>query len=236
MPVQADAVHLLRNRGLRLEEFSVEHESALLRASGTVTFTNASGQTFTYHLPPCMFGTQCFAYRAAKHVDFAGQPQTLLRGLTEPIVLMRAMRPDQLRALLQKHEQPAGEMPCVLCHRQAIGEYIHYTRLMTSFPTTAAGHTVHPALDLEYSVSPGTELCQLWSNKVDCPGGYFRHYILQPKPNEVVCAPVADANYSALSAQRDPLTNTWVIDQSGMVWQPTPFPVPRLAESLQSFQ
>jgi hypothetical protein len=233
MPVYQDAVHLLRNRGVKSDEFSADHESALLRQSGTVTLTARDGRKLTVHLPPCMFGTQCFAYRAAMHVDHTGRQQSLIRGLTEPIILMRAMTPEQLRAFLQHNELPAGEMPCVLCYRESICEYIHYTRLMTSFPSTAAA--AHPALHLHSSVSPTHELCQLWHNKVDCKGGYFRHYILEPRANEVVCAPVAEATFSALFAIRETGTNTWVINQSSMVWQPLPDPVPRLAESVHSF-
>lgn len=211
IPTQSDVFRNLRVNALDLPVYTASHESMLLRQSGTFAVTNR-GETRNFHFPPCMNGHQCVASR----------PNTI-RGLPhdEPIIMMRAMSPSEFDHFGKTGVSPSGSAPCVLCHRDALCEYVYHVRAMM-----ATGVVFEP--------DDPREVVQLWCNPISCENGYFHQYCIQPRPNEVVLHHLVEFKYHLLSARK--YQGMWVIDQSAMVWRRPKLVVkPTVGENLQNF-
>lgn len=216
IPTQKEAIHHLRHRVLSLPLYTAKHESQLLMQAGTFSFGKE-----TYTFPPCMFGRQCVASRM--RTDYRGRTQSDIQGLTEPIVLMRAMSPDQWDHFVKTKIPPPGQSPCVLCHRENLAEYVHYVRLtMTSGSALAHVSSEEP-----------NEVAQLWYNNFDCPGGYFKQHMLVPREREVVVAPIVEQGYWSLKAYRSGIM--WRIQQEALLWKPPRVMEPKIGEKLENF-
>ncbi len=192
-PPQPDIWKALRMEFLELPVYGAAHESNLLRQSGTFTFQGR----WVRHFPPCKFGRRCVGFEGEGHVP----------GLTQPITLMRAMSPTQWDELWRTDKQPAGNAPCVLCHRSILAAHVHNRRLV------ASGAFVEADLGV----------AQIWRNKVDEPDGYNGDNVIRARPGECIVAPLCTPNYWGLKAvHKDGVM--WVIDQSAMVWRPPTLP------------
>lgn len=216
IPTHKEAIHHLRHRVISLPLYTAKHESQLLMQAGTFTFGKE-----TYQFPPCMFGRQCVAARM--RTDYRGRTQSDINGLTEPIVLMRAMSPDQWDAFVKTKIPPPGQSPCVLCHRENLAEYVHYVRLtMTSGSALAHVSSEEP-----------NEVAQLWYNNFDCPGGYYKQHMLVPREREVVVAPIVEQGYWSLKAYKSGIM--WRIQQEALLWKPPRAIEPKVGEKLENF-
>lgn len=205
-----EASTMLRCKRALLPVFSAVHETTLLRISaGRWTLPNLGARDF----PPCCYGIHCVGSKGPWEIP----------GLTEPIVLTRGMTPLEYRALLEHNTQPTGQQPCVLCHRKHLTHAVSLLRL-----GVRPGHG--------QTLAQPDAVYQMWRNKEDEPGGYFRRYVFHPNPHEVVIDPLANYHPSLLAAGRDPVTGAWSIGQEQMVWRPAPL-LPRnvVGESVSSF-
>jgi hypothetical protein len=224
----ADPVRELRTLNLaHLPLVGAKMESLLLRQSGR--FREENG--LVYDWPPCREGNRCVAYR--EQCLGAGGMKPGIDGLTDRIVLTRFIPFETLQAMMQG--DPAAvrqlgetEAPCILCHREALCEAVHFGRTFT-----AQGGLTAPAVPIQEEVAG--QVAQLWRNKVDCPDGYFKKYMLLPRAGELAIEPIAHLMYWALKAVRNPTNGRWEVDQSPLQWKPRPAPTPFIGESLQSF-
>jgi len=225
LPPQAQTDHGIRMQYMSIPIRGAAHESRLLRQSGTFVYPDRvvvepdgttrplPGRTIVY--PPCMMGRECIGHRGEftrRYQDWpddAPGASLFVRELTEPIVLMRSVSPEEWERLLaQPQEMPAGQAPCVLCHRFALGEYVHFVRLMNS-------------MSLRIESENPDEVAQLWANKVQCEDGYFEKYILKPaEQREIMVQPIAEMSLWPLRAYRDKVVGQWRVDQSAMIWKP----------------
>ena len=223
LPSPHDVAHGLRSDYISLPTFTAMHESNLLRAAGprvypafkTSTGVDIPARTVVY--PPCVMGHQCVGFEGRQ---VAPGESSYIQGLTERIVLMRAMTPAQWHTLETQGIAPPGNSPCVLCHRQSLCEFVHHVRFMNS---------------ITVRIESNGEVAQLWQNKVDCAEGYFDKYILKPSElREVVVAPIAEMARWPLRAFRDNQGH-WRIDQTPMVWKSKAPLQPEVGESLRNF-
>lgn len=213
LPSTHDACHQMRMRALSVPIQGAAHESRQLIQAGT--FGDGEHRRT---LPPCMFGAACVA---------STYP---IEGLTEPIVLMRTMSPTQLARLLATNEQPPGRAPCVLCHRNAVEEYVYYVRAMAMQPPA------HATLQLEHAHPD--EVLQLWCNKVDCDDGYVSRYVLRPLgggTKEIVVEPMCCVTGHGIRAHEHRAGEPWRLDQSRLVWRPPEPLEPHIGERVSDF-
>ncbi len=211
LPSVRDIEHGLHVRSLSLPMYGVAHESRLLRQSGSFQLVGAEGETRAYTFPPCMQGAECITNRWP----------TSIPGLTQPFVLMRAMTPEELRTLSATGAAPAGRSPCVLCHREAVCQYVYHLRFLRN----------NAWLRLENE----REVLQLWCNKVDCPDGYFSQCAKLPDTTQydAILEPVMGMTYSLLRARRSGVQ--WWIDQPGAAWTEARPLQPHVGENLSLF-
>lgn len=213
LPSATEAAHHLRMDAASLVCYTAQHESQLLLQAGTFDFPQ---QQLRRTFPPCRNGQQCVAHTHPANFD----------GLAGPIVLMRAMSPEQLRRLFQTGQAPAGASPCVLCHRESLSEYVHFMRAMTAQP--------HPQLRLDHEQAG--EVTQLWCNPVQCATGYFHEYTLFPVgQQEVTVAPVCEVHGWGITARRSQENGQWQLDQTQLVWRERLALEPRIGERLRNF-
>lgn len=245
LPSSADAFQHLRMRSRALPVFTAEHESRLLRQATTVSMElmtrvkwapvgggpapapteEPTMERRTYTYPPCMMGQQCVGYAA----------HDMIAGLTERIVLMRAMTPEEWANLARTGEQPPGESPCVLCHRLSVEEYIYHRRfvLANRGSEDEAGNSTFECAGWEVRFEAPNEVAQLWRNRVDEPGGYFREYVTTPQARELIIDPLCSAPHHGVRAML--AGSTWVLDQSAMVWRAPVELEAFVGESVQDF-
>lgn len=218
-----EAAYLLRHDRARLSLplYGFKHETELLRQSGRVQWLE-DGHIRTRDFPPCMRGEACVAsvhWRSIEH-------------LPGPIVLMRAMSPAQWRELRLNAVAPAGQAPCVLCHRHEVSELVYFVRSVA----------VGPAPMLHVENAP--PLVQLWRNPVACADGYCANYTLHPVEggaggSECILAPVCQVYGRMLAAERAPTHECvhWRINQAKLAWTPpvVTTATAQIGESVSSF-
>jgi hypothetical protein len=203
-----ESCDLLRRKRLRIPLHTAAHESALMgQHSGSWETEGLGWRTF----PPCCYGTQCIGFSSPG----------LIAGLTERVIFMRAMSPDEWTQLITTGAQPPGTGPCVLDGR------LHTTRYACK-----ARMGLRPNHTLQ-SEEPEA-VYQLWRNLMNEPGGYYDHYVFIPHENEILIDPIVAFHSSPLSATRLP-NGMWRVNQEAMVWK-KPVLLPRnLGESVQNF-
>jgi hypothetical protein len=203
--------------------YPCEHESRLLVQSGVHTFAGIGER----HLPPCYFGrARCVGMRGSSTPGYDGA----MRGLTEPVVWMRAMSPAQLDTLIRHGVAPAGDAPCVQCHRANVCAAVHSKRLFAA-ADAADGRPGGPTNDL--AIAPTNETYQLWRNLVGEKHGYAERYMLRPRENEFVVAPIVESTFNAMFAYRD--QGIWRVNQEALYWRPQLVVQPRIGERLSDF-
>jgi hypothetical protein len=204
----------LRKGALELPIYTASHEWKCMRQAGLQT---VNGRTVLF--PECKFGRAC--------MGMTHGPQ-YISGLTEPIILRRAMRPCQLEALEQRGEHPDGDSPCILCHRFHLERYTIFMRNYTARGFSGE----RPAFQLDQAP---TNIAQMWCNQFDVPDGYMMEHVQSPQPNEVIVSPIAQCKFSPLRAFKNE-QGIWQIDHSRMLWRSRPLLQPGMGESLQSFR
>jgi hypothetical protein len=207
---------LLRSERVSLPLFTVAHEQSQLIQSGVF---HIEGREWRF--PPCCRGTRCVASDRLRGV----------RDLPEPIVLMRAMTPEQWAVFTTPGgSPPPGRGPCILCHRVTLAAYVHNARLLLSGGGNSSSSSSNE--DLVVERERPREVYQLWRNQFDCVDGYAGEYALRPRENEVLLDPVVEDSFWPLRAERQGAI--WTVQQDGLLWrgrqQPSVCPGERLAD------
>jgi hypothetical protein len=211
MPVPEEHFDLLLRSGqASLPVFGFKHESRMLIQSGPVQL---GAQTYT--LPPCVRDKACVGWTARDRI----------LGLTEPIVLMRALTPKQWDDLGRHGKMPHDQGPCVLCHRKTLSAYVHNARFLATSPGDSGG--------LQLVAERPMQVGQLWRNPMDCPDGYASVYAIKERPNELVVEKLCDFNYWSLTASK--LHGRWVLSQEPLRWRPCIPTQPLIGEELGNF-
>lgn len=245
MPSANDADHMLRVRSqCNLPLYTAHHETFLLRQSGHFTFIpgaereeivrtcDASDEvrlrSKQRYFPPCMKAESCYGCTLDRGT---GVPAN-----AAPLVMMRAMSVVELNDLMVHDIQPTGASPCVLCHRQSISEWIHHYRLLFTSAQHGEGSSKRSKKMCEgwtVELENSDEVAQLWRNRIDEADGYFSSYVMMPREEELIVAPIADFTPSLLVVE-------WhgamaFVNQSAMLWRPKEHLVPHVGEKLEVF-
>ena len=208
MRSHTESCHLLRRKRLRVPLHTAEHESQLLgQHAGSWNTEGLGWRTF----PPCCYGNQCIGFESPG----------LIAGLTERVVFMRAMSPEEWMNLITTGTQPEGTGPCVLDGR------LHTTRYACK-----ARMGLRPNHTLQ-SEEPEA-VYQMWRNLMNEPGGYCDRYIFIPQENEILIDPIVAFHSSPLSATRLP-NGMWRVNQEAMVWKKPVLLERGVGESVQNF-
>ena len=208
MLAHTEASEMLRRKYFRLPVYTAAHETQLMaQHAGTWTIEGFGERTF----PPCCFGKECIGFKEVG----------LIPGLTERVVFMRAMSPEEWQNLALRGVQPVGTSPCILDGRLRTVRYVAKERL-----ALRPGHTMQ---------RDGPEaVFQLWRNLVGSEGGYWPRYIFVPAENEILIEPIVAFTRSTLHATRLP-NGMWSVSQDTMVWKPPALMERTLGESAQDF-
>ena len=225
-------VELVRQEKAQIPIHTAEFENRLLAEAG-VFYDSAAQREIEF--PPCCLGPQCIGNTAKCTNDTEGfRTNTPDKLKYKKFTLVAAMFEEEYDALLKSNKAPRNirQRLCVLDTRLAIqNNVIVYRMAHDRSGQQHAYASQTPPLD-KFTVT------QQWGNLVDCEGGYFRPYILQPSETgyEGLLTDIAQVTLSALVAKQDPQTKRWYVDQTATVWVPQPSKQrPEFGQDLQTF-
>lgn len=198
---------------VKLPLILAKQRADMMRQAGRFHFPGLGWRDF----PPCVWGNKCVGHRT---FSFGGKQVSLINGLTEKVTFMRAMRSEEWDRLKTSNTQPDNTgWPCILCGEVNVTRYAMLERL------AERGSLQKEEPD---------EVCQLWYNKVDEPGGFFRRYMLVPDPTEVLVEPIVSPAFQLMRAVKVGDT-MWQVHDPAIVWRPPPDPLPYIGQSQQDF-
>ncbi len=198
---------MLKRQQLHMPTLTSDLENKLLRESGRF-FCSRRSREYVY--PACLNGKDCIGMQCW----IPGQ----IRGFT----LTSVMYEDEYTRFIETGIAPQPCRPCVLCCRDNLVEWVVHRR-STSMMT-----------NMQHTETSVNKIEQVYSNLVDCQGGYFRSYVFFPVPGEAQIDPICRTNLSMIRVLDDPGTRARV-DQSALIWRPSIHDNPHTGENLSHF-
>lgn len=205
--------NLRAKHAVRLPLLLAKHRAEMMRQAGRFHFPGMGWRDF----PPCVWGDKCVGHRT---FTLGGRQVSLINGLTEKVTFMRAMRADEWNRLKKSNTQPDNTgWPCILCGELNVTRYAMLEQLA-------------PRGSIQKEEQ--NEVFQLWYNKVDEEGGFFKRYVYQPDPADALVDPIVSPAYQLMRAVKvgDAM---WQVQDPAIVWRPPADPLPYIGQSQQDF-
>jgi len=226
---------MLRDGVLDLCEQDSVIENDLLCESGYWTHVALEAQYSDYRkfaFPPCANGDECIGCNERFY--------KLIKNCNAPILLTQVLFRDEYLDLLRKGRVDPGipKRPCVLCCRYTLGDWITFLRANTMMGlrerSTIGSNPTPNTNQFDQFELRTKQVHQFYRNPEDCKNGYSREFMIQPKNNEPIIAPLVALNLTMLQMKTLP-NGRRAIDQSALLYKPPEKPVPRTAENMRVF-
>ena len=211
---QAALHQMVRDRVIELPEQGADLENELLCEAGEWSHP-ATNKIYVF--PACQYGLCCVTQQELVHE---------LKGLDRPMTLMQIMYRQEYKQFLKFGVLPTmPQRPCVLCARQALGEYV----------TTLRADRMHGASNKGQNFQDlSKQVLQWYRNPQNTANGYDQNFMLPAQQHEPIIHPVVTLNLAQLECKQ--LANgRRHIDQSSLLYVEPQEPRPGVGEQLSAF-